>query len=123
MNKIKKIALIAFAGFSFMTITSCTSTDIFNDLVDAEIITLPSINLDFRRNDKIEITEKLLNSWEAKLPSKSTIIDDLRERIDIGGAAKSYLSKKIPTDDSYYFPVNVEELGTLYVITEALSSY
>lgn len=123
MNKFTKIGAALVMGMSVFALASCTSTDIASNevvdaLVDANIITLPSINLDFINNERIEITDKLLNDWKAKVPSKTDVIDGLKSRINTG--VKHYITQKIPTDTSDYFPISIDELGTLYVVAESL---
>ena len=128
MNKFTKIGAALIMGASLFAVTGCVSTDmdsgssIVDTLVAADIITLPSINLDFVKNERIEITDKLLSTWSSVYSVKVKAIEALKSKLDVKSQVKHYLTQKIPTDTSDYFPITVEELGTLYVVAESLAN-
>lgn len=126
MNKFTKIGAILVMGASLFSITGCLSTDmdtgsnILDTLVAADIITLPSINLDFVKNERIEITDKLLNTWASVDSVKGKAIEALKSKLDVKTQVKHYLTQTLPDAAEDYFPITVEELGTLYVVAESL---
>lgn len=127
MNKFKKLAYTCVVGLSLFGIVSCTSTgvaassnSVLDTLVEANIITLPSINLDFLNNERIEITDALLNKWSTTAPQ---MVEQLKSRLNFKENVKNYISEKIPTNGEDYFPISMETvngLKTLYVISQML---
>ena len=123
MTKFKKATYIFVIGLSLFSAISCASSNfstgstIIDTLVDNNIITLPSINLDFINNSKIELTQSLLNKWNNTAPE---MVSNLKERLDFSKNIKHFISNQIPTNGEDWFPISVDGYDTLYIISQII---
>ena len=125
MNKFMKFGYAVVLLLSMSFVVGCTSTsfesnNVIDTLVDNNIITLPSINLDFVNNERIEITDALLNKWNNTAPA---VVSQLKERLDFRSNIKHYISDKMPEMGEDWFPISMETVNgikTLYVISQML---